>query len=150
MLKDVNGGLHIGYIKTLLFPEQFSYEIPMPLSSVSYSKFTDKQEINITPGTDGSGMLVWYPRTNGGPQLFYFAGGTLKNTYTSAGIVEGTFVQSLPGSGEGIDVTATYGLKESPSTGYKFWRPSCWQWGLPTYSFQNFSQTALVGASISI
>ena len=66
MLKGVHGGLHLGYIKTLLFPEQFSYDIPMPLSSISFSKFTDKQESNLAT-LNGSGMLVWYPRTNCGP-----------------------------------------------------------------------------------
>lgn len=67
LMKERYGGVSIGYIRTLIFPEQYSYDIPMPLSSISYSKFTDKQDIKITPGADGSGMLVWYPRTNGGP-----------------------------------------------------------------------------------
>ena len=75
MLQYNNSGVDIDYIRTVLFPEQFSYDIPLPLSSISYSRFTDKQEIHITPGSDGSGMLVFYPRTNGGPCLFYLPGG---------------------------------------------------------------------------
>jgi hypothetical protein len=40
--KNVNSGVDIGYLKTVLFPEQYSYDIPFPLTSVSFCKFTDK------------------------------------------------------------------------------------------------------------
>jgi len=40
--KKMNNGIDIGYLKTVLFPEQYSYDIPFPLTSVSFCKFTDK------------------------------------------------------------------------------------------------------------
>ncbi len=67
--------IDIGYLRTVLFPELYGYDIPQPLSNMSYCRFTDKQEATLGTGTDGSngcGMIVWYPKTNYGPSLFYF------------------------------------------------------------------------------
>jgi len=59
----------MGYIKTLLFPELYNSDIPQPMSTQSYTRFTDKKEITFS--SKGSGILVWYPKTNIGPQLWY-------------------------------------------------------------------------------
>jgi hypothetical protein len=63
----MNAGIDIGYLKTVMFPEQYSYDIPFPLTSVSFCKFTDKQEILVNTGTNGAGTILWYPRTTAGP-----------------------------------------------------------------------------------
>jgi hypothetical protein len=70
--KHQERGINVGYLKTVLFPEQFSYEIPLPMSSISYAKFTDKQEMTINTGWKGEGMVLWFPRANGGPTMFVF------------------------------------------------------------------------------
>ena len=55
----------IGYIKTLLFPELYNSDIPQPMSTQSYTRFTDKKEISVP--SNGESMLLWYPKTNCGP-----------------------------------------------------------------------------------
>jgi hypothetical protein len=62
--------IDIGYIKTIIFPETNFYDVPQPLSSISFSRFSHKDEAMINTGPTGSGMLVWYPRCVNGPCLF--------------------------------------------------------------------------------
>jgi len=40
--KKSQTSIDVGYIRTVLFPEFYSYDIPQPLSNISYSRFTDK------------------------------------------------------------------------------------------------------------
>jgi hypothetical protein len=61
-------GIDVGYIKTLLFPELYNADIPQPMSTQSYCRFTDKKEISLS--SKGNGMLIWYPKVTIGPQLF--------------------------------------------------------------------------------
>jgi hypothetical protein len=42
------------------------------MSSISYAKFTDKQEMTISTGPKGEGMILWFPRATGGPTMFVF------------------------------------------------------------------------------
>ncbi len=42
MKQKYNRGIDLGYIKTILFPEYFKYDIPSPLTNLSYCKFDDK------------------------------------------------------------------------------------------------------------
>lgn len=79
----------------------------MPLSSISYSKFTDKQETNLAT-LDGSGMLVWYPRTNCGPQLFYLPGNA---TYTDAAGQNAKQV-AIPTAGQGVSTSTIYNINK--------------------------------------
>lgn len=66
----------------------------------------------------------------------------MRNTYDINGHVSTSTILSLPGSGDGIDTTWTYGLQNTyggSGTSRNLWKPSVWQWGLPTYAFSNFS-----------
>lgn len=68
--------IDIGYIRTVLFPELYSYDIPQPLSNISFSRFTDKQEATVNTGNDGfngAGLILWFPKVNYGPSIFYYA-----------------------------------------------------------------------------
>lgn len=63
-----NNGIDVGYIKTLLFPELYNADVPQPLSTQSYCRFSDKKEYTFE--SKGAGLLIWYPKTMTGPQLF--------------------------------------------------------------------------------
>ncbi len=67
--------IDIGYIRTVLFPELYSYDIPQPLSMISYSRFTSTFTLSIKTGVDdggsGAGFAVWYPKVSFGPSFFY-------------------------------------------------------------------------------
>lgn len=65
LLAKASDGIDHGYIKTILFPELYSADIPQPMSTQSYCRFTDKKELSIVSG--GEGMLIWYPKVNNGP-----------------------------------------------------------------------------------
>lgn len=66
-----HNSIDIGYLKTVLFPELYNADIPQPMSTQSYSRFSDKKEITLSTGQDGSGLFIWYPKTNMGPQIFF-------------------------------------------------------------------------------
>lgn len=68
MMMASNNGVDVGYVKTLLFPELYNADVPQPLSTQSYCRFSDKKE--MTFGSSSQGLLIWYPKTMVGPQLF--------------------------------------------------------------------------------
>lgn len=84
MKNKYNRGVDLGYLKTILFPEYFKYDIPSPLTNLSYCKFDDKQDAIIATGgvnasagvtaISGTGMLLWFPRVTSGPSLFVWTG----------------------------------------------------------------------------
>lgn len=42
-----NNGVDVGYVKTLLFPELYNADVPQPLSTQSYCRFSDKKEMTF-------------------------------------------------------------------------------------------------------
>ena len=60
-----NAGIDVGYLRTLLFPELYNADVPQPLSTQSYCRFTDKKEWTISSATQG--MLIWFPKVTQGP-----------------------------------------------------------------------------------
>jgi hypothetical protein len=67
-------GIDVGYLKTLLYPELYNSDVPQPLSTQSYCRFTDKKELTIQSLSNG--MLLWYPKVTHGAQLFLRADAT--------------------------------------------------------------------------
>jgi hypothetical protein len=45
--------IDIGYIKTVIFPENNFSDVPQPLSSISFSRFSHKDEAIINTGPVG-------------------------------------------------------------------------------------------------
>lgn len=68
---SMGGSIDIGYIKTVVFPEDNFFDIPQPLSTISFSRFSHKDETIISTG-NGSGMMLWFPRCTSGPCLFLY------------------------------------------------------------------------------
>ena len=68
LMSKSQNSVDTGYIKTLLFPELYNADIPQPMSTQSYCRFTDKKELTFKSGQNG--MLIWYPKVNYGPSIF--------------------------------------------------------------------------------
>ena len=45
--KKFHKGVDMNYIRTVLFPETYSFDIPQPMSNLSYARFSDKQDAII-------------------------------------------------------------------------------------------------------
>lgn len=48
LMVKANNGVDVGYLRTLLFPELYNADVPQPLSTQSYCRFTDKKEWTIS------------------------------------------------------------------------------------------------------
>lgn len=70
--KKSSNGVDVNYIRTVLFPEMYNGDIPLPLSNIAYCRFTHKAEMTIMANTakdNNDGCLVFLPRSTVGPCL---------------------------------------------------------------------------------
>lgn len=129
-------GIDLGYLKTVLFPEFFSYDIPQPLTNLAYCRFDDKQDATINTGPSGAGLILWFPRTTQGPSLFYLPCSTIGQLPNTNPIPFASQNYLAPGAASATAVSAM--------------NNTIWQYGFWKGYEKCFTQTNLVAASLSV
>gem|GEM_PF-6383934 len=139
LVGNMKGKVDIGYIKTVIFPEDNFFDIPQPLSTMSFSRFSHKDEAIINTGPAGQGLLLWYPRTTSGPCLFYYATPGTNSVTNITMPVPSTIIPPISSS-----LTAAI----APSNNYNPTSDAGFTAGFAYDYFTYFSSAVLVGGSL--
>jgi len=58
------------FIKTVFYPELYKARIPYSLNNSSTAVVTHMEEVDVSTGADGSGMLFFFPKVTTGPCIY--------------------------------------------------------------------------------